>query len=606
MKKISTFTDFSLSRDSYVAFDALTLKDFITKRLTDEGTFTDQIYQGSNLASIIEIIAYSYHVLLFYLNSTAAESTFTQADIYENMNRIVNLVGYKPEGKQTSLATIRAIADGSIPNNTYLIRKYSYFIADNAQYTFNKDYIFSKTVLGEEEIIDELNENVVLYQGSVQEYPMYTASGVEFETLPVVVDSVDDEESRFLAKDTISVYVKEKKSGLFYEYEEASNIYLSRSDERVFDLRLNENGNYEVKFGNGVFGRLLDEGDEVYIFYLLSDGVTGIVPRNSITGPLFTYNTDLFETIYKDIKPITSPDPISPSISEAIQFFNPANSTIIGEAETVDNIRDRTPAVVASNMRLVTARDFSTVLEKELNGIASSIYVASNTEYLFDYINYFYSISVDPARTNRILLNQVNFADSCDFNNVNVFCVPTFTLNRDDEIPEFMSSALKRVIVESTADRKIIGTEVIPRDPVYVAFKFGISNRSNFLVNVANNCRLRITRDRNNYIQQDTLRSKVVEKIRDFFDPSNNKLGQNVKLVNLSASILSIKGVKSVHTVNYNERIVYEGISFIAWSPLHPNDDKRIITQDTKLPFYKFPYLMYPNTLASYIEIVDE
>lgn len=606
MKNISKFTDYSLSRDSYVAFDALTLKDFITKRLTDEGTFSDQIYQGSNLASIVEIIAYSYHVLLFYLNSTASESTFTQASIYENMNKIVNLVGYKPTGKQTSVATIRAIADGNVQNNNYLIRKYSYFLVDSIQYTFLRDYVFSKTIIGEEEILEELNESVALYQGTVEEYPLYTAAGIEFETLPIVVESVGEEDGRFIAAGTISVYVKEKDTDRFYEYTEAANMYLAQSDERVYDLRLNENGNYEIKFGNGVFGKLLSNGDEVYVYYLLSNGSLGLVPRDAINGPLFTYTTELFETIYNDIRPITSPPPIESSVSGLIRFFNPANSTIIGEAETVDEIRDRTPSVVASNMRLVTARDYTVFLEKELSGIANSIYVTSNREYLFEYINYFYKISVDPTRTNRVLLNQVNFADSCDFNNVNVFCVPSFTLANDNEIPDFMPTALKNLIVESTADSKIIGTEVVPRDPIYVAFKVGITNQTNFTINIANSCRLRIVRDSNNYIQRDALESQVVGIIINFFDPRKNKLGQNLSLTNLSAELLGIRGVKSVHTVNYSEGIVYDGISFIAWSPLHPNDDKRVISQDITLPFYKFPYLMYPKALPNYIEIIDE
>ena len=69
-------TDFSLNRDSYATFDALTLKQLIKQRLNDGGVFTDQIFEGSNISSIIDIIAYSYHTLLFYLNNTSSESLF--------------------------------------------------------------------------------------------------------------------------------------------------------------------------------------------------------------------------------------------------------------------------------------------------------------------------------------------------------------------------------------------------------------------------------------------------------------------------------------------------------------------------------------------------
>ena len=66
-------TDFSLNKDAYTSFDALTLKQLIKKRLNDGDVFTDQIFEGSNISAIIDIIAYSYHTLLFYLNQTSSE-----------------------------------------------------------------------------------------------------------------------------------------------------------------------------------------------------------------------------------------------------------------------------------------------------------------------------------------------------------------------------------------------------------------------------------------------------------------------------------------------------------------------------------------------------
>ena len=59
-------TDFTLARNNYTSFDALTLKQLIKQRLNEEGVFTDQVFEGSNISAIIDIIAYSYHTLLFY------------------------------------------------------------------------------------------------------------------------------------------------------------------------------------------------------------------------------------------------------------------------------------------------------------------------------------------------------------------------------------------------------------------------------------------------------------------------------------------------------------------------------------------------------------
>ena len=60
------------------------------------------------------------------------------------------------------------------------------------------------------------------------------------------------------------------------------SLYLTNSVDRVYERRLNESGNYEIKFGNGVFGKLLTEGDTVSINYILSDNTRGIISKNII------------------------------------------------------------------------------------------------------------------------------------------------------------------------------------------------------------------------------------------------------------------------------------------------------------------------------------
>jgi hypothetical protein len=523
------------------------------------------------------------------------------------MNKIVNLVGYKPTGKQTSICTLNATANANLPVGSYTIRKYSYFLVDDIQYTFLKNYTFTKTETATQ-TLDSINNNVVLYQGTVEQYPVYVASGEEYETFPIVVDNIVDSTTlKFIANGTISVYVKEATSSKYYEYAESNSLYLAGASDRSYDLRLNENGNYEVKFGNGVFGRKLEQGDEVIVYYILSNNVVGVISKNAISGnKLFNYSTSLFETIYTDVEPDLQGTVVTNALSENIAFTNPNNSSIISEGETVDEIRKNTPGFVASNLRLVTSQDYTSFLSKNLTGLAQSIYVASNTEFLDSYINYFYNISVDPNKVNRVLLNQVNFADSCDFNNINVFTVPTFNVEVDSQTPEYMSTAFKNLIVDITKDIKMINTEVVPRDPVYVTFRLGFSNKSVLQTTIADNCKLVVVRENTNKIQKDTLRSRVATVIKDFFDPRNNKLGQNISLSELSSNILSIEGIKYIYTYNSQEDLRFNGVSLLGWNPLYPSDDIFILNQDTQLQFFKFPYLDYPQTISNFIDVIDE
>ena len=444
------FLDFNLPQDAYVAFDATTLKDFIVQRLNENEKFTDQNYEGSNLAAVIDIIAYSYHVLLFYLNNTAAEVDFNQATLYENMNRIVKLIGYKPTGKQTSVVPIKAVAGQGLTKGNYTIRKYSYVLADsNTQYTFNEDISFDKTVDGNQEI-KSLEDNAILYQGSVSEYPDYFAQGIDFESFPIVVENITNtDDSRFISENTISVYVKETSSDRYYEYRQIDSLYLSTANDRVFEKRLNENGYFEIKFGDGSFGKRLEEGDVVAVNYLLSDNLKGQISKNVINGnKIFVYDSprqrEIFNDTYTNQNDTTF---LNVDNGSNLTLSNPVNSTTLTTEETAQQIRENASKSFSSQLRLVTGEDYEFYIKKNLANIVNSIKVVDNKEYINGYIQYFYDICVDPNKVNRVILNQVNFADACDFNNVNVFAVPKFTLTDDGAYPPFLSNSFKNLII---------------------------------------------------------------------------------------------------------------------------------------------------------------
>jgi hypothetical protein len=600
--------EFKLPQDAYVNFDAVSLKEFMIQQLNKTGVFTDQNYEGSNMSSIIEILGYYTHVLLFYLNQTSSESIFSQASIYENMNRIVKLMDYKPTGKQTSLVPIECTASEYLLPGSYIFRKYSYILLDNIQYTFMNDYPFEKISNGSESI-KSINDSVVLFQGSISNYPTYIAEGVGFETLPIVVDNlVNDNDTRFISHGSISVYVFEKNNNKWYEYTEIENLFLTSSTERYYELRLNENGNYEVKFGNGMFSRILSPGDEVSVFYIMSDGQKGVVSKNALTNSkIFLYNTQLFNEIYLDVATIDMNGIIKSNVddtfNEQLVFTNPANSTNIQEAETIDEIRSNAPVFLSSQLRLVTKLDYEKYLKKSIPNILNDVLVVDNNTYMKEYIKYFYDICVDPNKVTRVILNQVNFADSSDFNNVNVFCVPTFKITQDEQYPEFLNNSFKNTIINLTNDKKIISAEVVPRDPIYMALDLGYTTGI-ITKDIYKDTKLIVVRDNNNKVSKEKIKLQIVDVLINYFTPSNVTLGHKISMDIITGNILGISGIKSIRTMNGQSYI--EGLSFIMWTPMFEGVDERLVTQTLSLPFFKFPYLYRPNSLITKIEVIDE
>jgi len=606
--KNNDFLDFNLPQDAYAAFDAVSLKDFIVKRLNENEKFTDQNFEGSNLAAIIDIVAYSYHVLLFYLNNTATEVSFDQASLYENMNKIVKTIGYKPSGKQTSLASINATAAASLATGNYTIKKYSYFLVDNVQYTTNKDYSFTISE-AKEQSLEVLNKNVILYQGTVGEYPDYTAQGSEFETLNIVVDNIlDSNDSRFIADNTISVYVKEVETGLYYEYTEVDSLYIADKNGRVFEKRLNENGHFVIKFGDGVSGKMLTQGSIVSVNYILSDNQRGIISKNAINGDkLFVYDSSRQRKIFNDT--YTNKDSttfVTAANSSLLTFNNPNNSSPVVDEETVDQIRKNAPSVFNSQLRLVSTQDYESFMDKNFNNIIIDSRVVNNQSFINEYIQYFYNICVDPDKSNRVLINQINFADSCDFNNVNIFTVPRFTIANDGDYPEFLSNSLKNLIIDSANEKRSLSQEVVPRDPIYMAFDLGISNQSELVLDISKDTTLVVVRESRNKINSERLKSQVSAAMLNFFDPVSNILGQELELNTLTSTLLSIEGVKRIETRNNSENISFKGISFISYNPLYPTADIELVNQNITLPYFKFPYFINPNSLSSKIVVIDE
>ena len=154
----------------------------------------------------------------------------------------------------------------------------------------------------------------------------------------------------------------------------------------------------------------------------------------------------------------------------------------------------------------------------------------------------------------------------------------------------------------------MISNEVVPRDPVYIAYGLGVNNSTDrsLRLSILDNTQLCIVRKNTNKINKNTIKAQVTDIIRNFFDPNNNELGQNINLTSLTNSILSIEGVKRMYTHSTSDSSSYDGISFLSFNPLYPDSDIQIVTQDTSLPFFKFPYLYAPLSISNRIVVKDE
>lgn len=604
-----TLTDFTLPKKSYTSFDALTLKQLIKERLNEENVFTDQIFEGSNISAIIDIIAYSYHTLLFYLNQSSNETLFSESSIYENMNRIVKLINYKPIGYQTSLLPFKVQANENINRNLYTLKRYSFFIVNGIYFSFKNDITFNKTLDGVEDL-EAFSNNNILYQGRFFEYPAQRALGEDFETFTLLVKDNINKEPINIEDSSIDVYVYDVNNKKYTYYTETDNLFLESPTTPVYEKRLNENGFYEIKFGNGVFGKKVNTGDQVFIYYLKSDGEQGVVEQGSLNNKVINYFTTVqFEAISQDIYEDSNFEFLSPDKLQDLSFSNNIESTFPKVKESVGEIKENAPKIFTTQDRLVTNRDFTSYLSKNFSNILDSFIVVNNKTYINKFIQYFYDLGLDtPNEDPRFLFNHVKFSSSAELNNIYLFVVPKIRNVDENNNLSFLTVSQKNTIINSLEDKKLITMEIIPQDPVYMGFNLGLDVKGETLSEeILKDTFLVLKRRVSTNISDESLKQQADLIFANYF--KELKIGDTISLNQLKVSLLEIPGVDSVATrrvapISGETLDEVPNISLVGFNAIYSDLDIKIYSNDIELDFFKYPFL-YNGTIRDNILIED-
>lgn len=587
--------NYYLQKGSYLQFDASTIEQYIKDVLNDPNNgsqFTDQNYEGSYFSSLIEVISYTFNVLMFYLNQTSTESIFTDAQLYENMNRIVKMLGYNPVGYQTSLLAYTASGSNLETNSTYYIPRYSFINAGGTTYSFNKDLIFKGGNL-----TNAVQDNI-LYQGKFYEYPLYTAEGGGYEIIfltpgdNVIVDHFN-----------INVYVKQK-DGVWREWNRVESLSLAGASDEVFEARFNENEIYELTFGNNVNGKGLTIGDTVAVYYLQSDGENNEVAIGDLQDIKYVkFSSPQFTNIFNDIASdlnlgtLISPDNIS--------FDNEVPSTPFSEPETVEEIRQNAPYVLKEKNTLSKTDDFERYILRNYSNVVQDASVVDNWEYTGTFLKYFYNLGIDdPQSVARILFNQVNYADSCNFNNIYMFVKPTISSNNDYNA--FLSPSLKQLIVNSVESLKLSTCEPVVCDPVYMAIDIGVNDlTTDPNKDDTDKSELILIKDKNSFRSDDAIINDVNNIFLDYFDQANTVFGMNVSFPDINEQILSVDGVVDFKVARTDSSVYYGGLSMITWNPVYEQDSSLLLRSKT-YEFFQVPYLYNRNQFINKIKVEVE
>lgn len=590
--------EFPLSKDSYAAFDAISLRNLIIQRLNDQGIVTDQNYIGSNLASIIDIISYSFNTLIYYLNRTSTESTFTEAQLYENISRIVKLLDYKPIGYQTSTLAFQCSAL-NFPQGVYTIPRYSYLMVGSVPFSFNEDISFSVPSSNSFVELSDLANKKLLFQGVFRENPICIAAGDSNEVVTVNLSNTTVDHFN------LDVYVYEGRQSKWVQYKNVPNFYTEQAFSRSFEKRLNPNSLYEITFGDGINGRKLEEGDKVAIYFLQSSGELGVVGPSALstlkTSPI-VFSTTNFDQLIVDVNEEYF-DYISSSQFKNMSFDNVAGSTVPKDIEDSDSIRKNAPANFKSQYRLVTKEDFETFIRINFANFISDVKVLSNWDYTGKYLKYFHDINVQPIGFRQILLNQVLYADACNFNNVYICATPKVSQGSS---LKYLLPAQKEIIVSDLLPVKMMTTELSFMDPVFKAIAFGVKTNDEVVVADKDFCQLEIIKTQTSRKSNKSISREVESVFKSFFNPTNAKIGGKIEYSDLVSNLLAIDGVSRLRTRRLDTNEYFDGLSFFMWNPTYSTLDKQSVVNNVQLNDFELAYFDGLNMIYSKLVVIEE
>ena len=144
------------------------------------------------------------------------------------------------------------------------------------------------------------------------------------------------------------------------KYNRQDSLFEINQDSKVFFLQEIEDERYELIFGDGIFGKKLEEGNFIEVGYITSNGDSGNGISQFTFAGRITYNRNSTEYV----------------ITSGISLLTTGLISSGGEnIEPVESIKRYAPRIYASQNRTVTANDYETLIPAKIYPETESISV---------------------------------------------------------------------------------------------------------------------------------------------------------------------------------------------------------------------------------------
>ena len=344
---------------SNLDFDQIktTLKDY----LQTNANFTDYDFEGSNLSTVIDLLAYNTYITSYNANMVSNEVFIDSASLRENIVSLAKNIGYLPRSRKSARSSISFFINTTeiIPQPSIITLKKG-TVATTAGSFGNQSYVFS--------ILEDISVPVYNNIATFTDIPIYEGTLLNTN----FTYSTKNPNQKFILPnvgidtDLISVNVKTNEQATAKtKYSAQNSIFDIDGASRVYYLSEIEDERYQIFFGDGIFGASLEEGNFVDVDYVVSSGDTGNgVAQMTFAGNLSYERNGLSYQVTSGISLVTT------------NSFSTGGENI----ESVESIRKFAPRIYASQNRAVSAQDYESLIPAKIYPETESISVFGGEE----------------------------------------------------------------------------------------------------------------------------------------------------------------------------------------------------------------------------------
>ena len=335
----------------------VSIKDY----LRANSTFTDFDFEGSNFSALIDTLAYNTYITAFNSNMIVNESFLDSATVRQNVVSLAGNIGYVPRSKTASKTTVslRSVLttdanDTTIDTITLGAGIFSTGNSDNTSFVFST----IEDIKGKIEIENGVGkvayfDNVPIYQGTLLR-KKFLYDGSLDQKFILNNSNIDT--------NTISVYISDSETQKGFKYVPVDNILNVTKDSRVYFIREVQDEKYELRFGDGIFGKKLgdepeSDGSYITVEYLITDGEEG----NGIKR--FTYAGSLKNQNGAIVQPISVDEVKGEKVSDGV-YNEIVKSQDGNDIESIDSVRYFAPITYSAQNRAVTPRDYEAIIKR--------------------------------------------------------------------------------------------------------------------------------------------------------------------------------------------------------------------------------------------------